>query len=239
LLLRALVNSVSPRSRLTFNIRNIDDLFPGFALGNFAVFHGSNTVLPLSILLCVRAQLPYQLGGLETNVMFVDCGNTFRLYDVSCIAQRHKLDPREVLERIFISRAFTAYQVTSLILDELQNAVERFDSKLVVISDIAGLYLDKDVHKKEARDVFNQLIVYLSNFARENHVVVLATYLPHYRSKRNLFFKEVVCGRANVVVSVTQSKHGQQFVLEKHPFFSSGKINFPSENLTLTNFLEV
>ena len=239
MLLRALVNSVSPRSRLTFNIRNIDDLFPGFALGNFAVFHGSNTVLPLSILLCVRAQLPYQLGGLETNVMFVDCGNTFRLYDVSCIAQRHKLDPREVLERIFISRAFTAYQVTSLILDELQNAVERFDSKLVVISDIAGLYLDKDVHKKEARDVFNQLIVYLSNFARENHVVVLATYLPHYRSKRNLFFKEVVCGRANVVVSVTQSKHGQQFVLEKHPFFSSGKINFPSENLTLTNFLEV
>jgi len=239
LLSRALVNSVSPRSRLTFNIRNIDDLFPGFALGNFAVFHGSNTVLPLSILLCVRAQLPYQLGGLETNVMFVDCGNTFRLYDVSCIAQRHKLDPREVLERIFISRAFTAYQVTSLILDELQNAVERFDSKLVVISDIAGLYLDKDVHKKEARDVFNQLIVYLSNFARENHVVVLATYLPHYRSKRNLFFKEVACGRANVVVSVTQSKHGQEFVLEKHPFFSSGKINFPSENLTLTNFLEV
>jgi hypothetical protein len=239
LLLRALINSVSPRSRLTFNIRNIDDLFPGFALGNFAVFHGSNTVLPLSMLLCVRAQLPYQLGGLETNVVFVDCGNTFRLYDVSCIAQRHKLDPREVLERIFISRAFTAYQVTSLILDELQNAVERFDSKLVVISDIAGLYLDKDVPKKEARDVFNQLIVYLSNFARENHVVVLATYLPHYRSKRNFFFKEVVCGRANFVVSVTQSKHGQQFVLEKHPFFSSGKINFPSENLTLTNFLEV
>jgi len=239
LLSRALVKSVPSRSRLTFNIRNIDDLFPGFALGNFAVFHGSTTVLPLSMLLCVRAQLPYQLGGLETNVVFVDGGNTFRLYDVSCIAQRHKLDPREVLERIFISRAFTAYQMTSLILDELQNAVKKCDSKLVMISDIAGLYLDKDVPKKEAIDVFNQLTVYLSNFARENHVIVLAIYLPHYPLQRNLFFKAVVCGRANVVVSVTQSKHGQQFVLEKHPFFSLGRINFPSENLTLTNFLEV
>lgn len=238
MLSRTLINSVPSRSRLTFNIKNIDDLFPGFALGNFAVFHGSTTALPLSMLLCVRAQLPYQLGGLETNVVFVDCGNTFRLYHVSRIAQRHKLDPREVLERIFISRAFTAYQVTSLILDELQNATQKFDSKLVMISDIAGLYLDKDVPKKEARGVFNQLTVHLSNFARENHVIVLATYLPHHPSKRNLFFKATVCGRANVVVSATQSKHGQQFALEKHPFLSLGKINFPSEKSTLTNFLE-
>jgi len=226
------------RSRLAFNIENIDDLFPGFALGDFAVFHGSVAVLPLSMLLCVRAQLPYQLGGLETNVVFVDGGNTFRLYDVSCFAQLHKIDPKEVLERIFISRAFTAYQMTSLVLDKLQNAVEKHNSKLVIISDIAGLYLNKDVPKREAKDVFNQLTVYLSNFAKENHVIVFATYLPHYPSKRNVFFKAVVCGRANVAASVTPSKHGQQFVLEKHPFFRLGKINFPSEKFTLTKFME-
>ncbi len=223
---------------MSFNIENIDNLFPGFALGDFAVFHGSAAVLRLSMLLCVRAQLPYQLGGLETNVVFVDGGNTFGLYDVSNIAQLHALDPTEVLERIFISRAFTAYQMTSLVLDRLQSAVEKYNSKLVVISDIADLYLDKDVPKREAKDVFNQLTVYLSNFAKENHMIVLATYLPHYPSKRNVFSKAVVCGRANVVASVTPSKHGQQFVLEKHPFYSLGRINFPSQNLTLTKFLE-
>jgi len=235
---RALVKSVPSQSCLSFDIENLDNLFPGFALGDFAVFHGSTAVLPLSMLLCVRAQLPYQLGGLETNVIFVDGGNTFRLYDVSHVAQLHGLDPTEVLERIFISRAFTAYQMTSLVLDRLQNAVEKYDSKLVIISDIAGLYLDKDVPKREAKDVFNQLTVYLSNFAKEKQVIVFATYLPHYPSKRNIFFKAVVCGRANVVASVTQSKHGQQFVLEKHPFYRLGRINFPSENLTLTKFLE-
>jgi len=235
---RALVKSVSSQSRLSFNIENIDDLFPGFALGDFAVFHGSAAALPLSALLCVRAQLPYQLGGLETNVVFVDGGNNFRLYDVSYIAQLHKLNPTEVLERIFISRAFTAYQMTSLVLDGLQNAVEKYNSELVIISDIAGLYLDKDVPKREAKDVFNQLTVYLSNFAKEKHVIVFVTYLPHYPSKRNIFFKAIVSGRANVVASIIQSKHGQQFVLEKHPFYSLGRINFPSENLTLTRFLE-
>ena len=236
---RALVEGAPSQSLLSFNIENIDDLFPGFASGNFAVFHGSVAVSRLSMLLCFRAQLPYQLGGLETNVVFVDGGNTFRLYDVSYAAQLHKLDPREALERIFISRAFTAYQMTSLVLDGLQNAVEKYNAKLVIISDIAGLYLDKNVPKREAKDVFNQLTVYLSNFAKENYVVVFATYLPHYPSKRNIFFKAVVCGRANVVASVTLSKHGQQFVLEKHPFLSLGRINFPSGNLTLTRFLEV
>ena len=235
---RAVVESVPSHSCLSFNIEGVDALFPSFVSGDFAVLHDSPAVVSLSMLLCVRAQLPYQLGGLETNVLFIDCGNNFRLYEVSHIAQLHELDPREVLERIFISRAFTAYQVTSLVFDELRKAVKRCDSQLVIISDIAGLYLDKDVLEKEARDVFNQLTVSLSRFAEENSSVVIATYPSHYPSDRNLFFKLVACGRANVAISVKPSRHGQQFTLEKHPFFTLGKVVIPSENLSLTKFME-
>jgi hypothetical protein len=235
---RVVVESIRSQLRLSFNMENIDGLFPGFSLGDFAVLHGSSSVLPLSLLLCVRAQLPCQLGGLETNVVFVDGGNTFRLYDVSCIAQVHELDPREVLERIFVSRAFTAYQLTSLVFDRLQSAVERYGSKLVVLSDIVGMYLDKDVPNREAKEVFNQLAVRLSEFAEENHVIVVGTYPPHHPSSRNIFFKAVACGRADVVASVKSSRYGPRFVLEKHPFLSLGSVCFPSGNLTLTRFLE-
>lgn len=227
-----------PSQILSFNIANIDDLFPGFTIGDFAVLHGSPTVLPLSLLLTVRAQLPFQLGGLETNVVFVDGGNTFRLYHVSRIAQLSQLDPRQVLERIFISRAFTAYQMTAIVLEKLKETVDKFDSKLVVISDIAGLYLDKDIPPKEAKDVFNQLTVYLSRFAEENQLIVLATYFPHYPSRRNAFLQEAARGRANVVMSIRTTKFGQQLVLEKHPLFSLGYAAFPSENLTIDQFME-
>jgi len=233
-----LVKPSPSQALLSFNIPNIDALFPGFATGNFAGLYGS-AVLPLSLLLTVRAQLPFQLGGLETNVIFVDGGNTFRLYDVSRIAQLHQLDPKQALERIYISRAFTAYQMTSIILEKLKETVEKFNSKLVVISDIAGLYLDKDVPKREAIDVFNQLTLYLSKFAEENQLIVMATYLPHYHSKQNTFFQAAVCGRANVVISTKTSKFGQQFILEKHPMFSLGYAEFPSQNLTLNQFTEV
>lgn len=227
-----------PSQILSFNIANIDDLFPGFTVGDFAVLYGSPTVLPLTLLLTVRAQLPFQLGGMETNVVFVDGGNTFRLYHVSRIAQLSQLDPKQVLERIFISRAFTAYQMTAIILEKLKETVDKFDSKLVVISNIAGLYLDKDIPPKEAKDVFNQLTVYLSRFAEENQLIVLATYFPQYPSRQNTFLQETTCGRANVVMSVSSTKFGQRFVLEKHPLFSLGYAEFPSENLTIDQFME-
>jgi len=237
LLQRTTLESLPSQPRLSFNMENIDDMFPGFSLGDFAVLHGSPAVLPLSMLLCVRAQLPPQLNGLGTNVIFVDGGNTFRLYDVSTIAQLHELDPKEVLERIFISRAFTAYQMTSIAFDRLQETVKRYNSKLVVVSDIAGLYLDKDVPERETKHVFSQLTLCLSRFAEENHVIVVATYPPHCPSKRNFFLKWTVCGRANVVASVKPTRHGSQFILEKHPLLPLRRAAFPSENLTLSRFM--
>lgn len=186
----------------------------------------------------MRAQLPIQLGGLETNVVFVDGGNTFRLYKVSHIAQLHRLDPRQVLERTYISRAFTAHQMTSMILDKLEGVALEYDARLVIVSDIAGLYLDKDVQAEESREVFSQVAAYLSKFAEENGLIVMATYLPHYRSRLNAFLYAVACARANVVMSVTKSPHrfGQQLVLAKHPLFKLGRVDFPSEDLTLDHF---
>jgi RecA/RadA recombinase len=217
---------------------NIDDLFPGFTTGDFTVLYGASAVLPLSSLLCVRAQLPNQLGGLGTDVIFVDGGNTFRLYQVSRIAQLHQLDPKQVLKRIYISRAFTAYQMTSIIFERLKETVDRCNAKLVVISDLARLYLDKDIPTEEAKRVFSQLTAYLSRFAEENQVIILTVYPPHYHSKRGTFLHALTCGRANVVISIRPSKHGQKLVLEKHPRLILGYAEFPSKDLTLTEFME-
>lgn len=235
---RQQVQSIPSQNLISFNIPNIEQLFPGFTLDTFALIYGTSTILPLSLLLAVRAQLPFQLGGLETNVVFVDGGNVFRLYDVSRLAQLHQLDPERVLKRIFISRAFTAYQMTSIILENLQETVRKYDSKLVVISDIAGLYLDKDVPTGEAKEVFNQLTKYLLKFSKENKTLVLATYPQHRCTKRNTFLHAVASGRANVVIFIRKSKFGEQFVLTKHPLLNLGFVDFPSENLTLDQFME-
>jgi hypothetical protein len=223
---------------LSLNMRNVNQLFPGFALGDFAVLYGSSSVVSLSSLLCVRAQLPVQLGGLGSNVVFVDGGNTFQLYHVARLARLHGLDPKQTLERIYISRAFTAYQMTALVLEKLRETIRRYDAKLVVISDIAGFFLDKDVAETEARRVYSQVTAYLSNFAKENQVMLVATYPPHQASRRNTLLHEVTCGRANTVISLRQTRYEREFVLEKHPRYVLGVAELPSETLTLDHFLK-
>lgn len=221
----------------SLNMPGVDELFPGFAPGDFAVLYGSPSVISLTSLLCIRAQLPAQLGGLGSNVVFVDGGNTFRLYKIALLAQLHQLNPREVLERIFISRAFTAYQLTSLILDKLEETVKKYNAKLVVISDIAGFFLDNDVSHEEAQRVYSQLINYLSNFARKHQIVVVATYLPYSDSRRSILFQEITCSKANTVIAFSKTAYTREITLEKHPFFMLGTAELPSENLTLTDFM--
>ena len=117
-------------TRFTFNISEIDALFPGFRAGDFAVLYGPQSITSLTSLFCVRAQLPTQLGGLESNVVFIDCANSSSLSNIGHIAQHQHLDPKITLERVHNMRVYTAYRLTSLIMEKLEEAVESCNAKL-------------------------------------------------------------------------------------------------------------
>jgi hypothetical protein len=236
LLQNALMRTISPQMLLSLNVRNVNELFPGFSIGDFAVVHGSASVGFLTSLLCVRAQFPPQVGGLGSSVVFIDGGNTFRLYRVARLAQLHQLDPQRALERIYISRAFTAYQMTDLITEKLKAIIKKSNAKLVIISDLAGMFLDKNIQDEEARSIYRQVTAYLSNFAKENQLVLIATCPPHQDIPRNELLQATTCEKANVIIALKQSKHKREFILEKHHNLPLGTVEFPLENLTLADF---
>ena len=219
------------------NIRSVNEIFPGFALGDFTVLQGSS-VLSLASLLCVKAQLPTQLGGLQSNVVFIDGGNTFRLYQIAQLALIHHLNPKKILDNIYISRAFTAYQATSLITNHLKETIKKYNAKLVIISDIAGFFLDKDISEVETQRIFSHVATFLSNFARESHTIVIATYPPHEASSRNDLLHKQTCSRANVVLSLSRNNYARKISLEKHPYLSVGSVELPDESLTMADFAE-
>lgn len=220
------------------NLRNVNKVFPGFALGDFAVLQGASSVSSLVSLLCVRAQLPTQFGGLDSCVVFIDGGNTFRLYQIARIAQMYSLNPKKVLDRIFISRAFTAYQAAALITHQLKETIKNYGAKLVIISDIAGFFLDKDIPEVETQRIFSHAATYLSNFARETQTIVIATYPPHTDTPRNSLLHKQTNAKANVVLSFSRTSYARKITLEKHPCFSTGFAELPNDGLTIADFAE-
>ena len=233
------MTALSRKNRLlALGIPKLDEAFQGFQSGDFAVLVGRPLSMMLSFLLSVRCQLPFRKGGLNSRVVYIDGGNTFDPYAVSAIAQEFDLDPRTVLEKIFISRAFTAYQLTALVFEKLEETLKTYRSKLVVVSDITGLFLDRDVPRIEGRDHFMKMAQHLSDLAYERRAVIVASYFPRPYSDRNLFLESVLFGRANTVIRLKESKGGFKFALEDHPNIKPFAIDFPSNTVTMDMFTE-
>ncbi len=222
---------------LSFGLPRIDHTFLGFKMGDFAVLYGHPFCKTLSFLLSVRCQLPRKEGGLDSTAIYIDGGNTFNPYAISAVAQRYNLDPQSTLERIFVSRAFTAYQLSALIFETLENAFKQYRSKLVLISDITALFLDRDVPTREAMNLFNNTMIYLSELVKRRGVIIVASCFPRGRfRRRRFFFESVLFGRAGTVIKVAESKGRLQFTLESHPLLKPFTIDIVQNAVTLEKF---
>ena len=223
---------------LSLAIPKIDDAFPGFERGDFAVLSGHPVCKTLTFLLCVRGQLPFKEGGLNSLVTFVDGGNTFDPYAVSAVAREYGLEPKSVLENIFISRVFTAYQLSALVFEKLEDTLKRYRSKVVIVSDITGLFFDRDVPKKEGREVFMKMTGYLSELASKRKAIIVASCFPRHYSSRSTFLESALFGRATTLIKLKELRGVLKFVLEDHSDLKPFTVDFPSSAVTMDMFME-
>ena len=231
-----MVKPQAAQQRFTFNTPEVDDLFPGFTPGEFAVIHGSASLTSFTSMLCVRAQLPTQLGGLSGNVIYIDCANTFSAESINRIAQLNHINQATARQRILNFSAFTAYQLKSLVMDKLEEKITSVNAKLVVISDMAGLFMNSTITKEEVQSAYSQLVNYLAYLAEKHQIIIVATYPSHEGSVRNIALKEMTLSRAKTVLSYYKSPYTQELNLEKHPTYMLGTAEPPSENISLANF---
>ncbi len=222
-------------TRFTFNVPDIDSLFPGFKPGDFAVLYGPQTVTSIATSLCARAQLPNRLGGLDSNIVFIDCANSSSLSNIEQLSHPQQIDPETTLRRIHNIRVYTAYRLTTLIMEKLREVVETNDAKLVVISDIAARFLNDNVDNQEAKTVYSQIMSYLTNFARKHKLIIIATYLSHESSIRNSFLQEITTAKASTVLRFTKTPYTKEVELEKHPSYMLGVADLTSENQVLND----
>ena len=225
-----IVKAELAQTSLSFNLPDVDGIFPGFKAGDFAAIYGPQTVTSLVTNLCIRAQLPQQLGGLESKVVFVNAANSSALPDFLEAAELQGLDSKSVLENLVNMRAYTAYRLTSLITEKLEEAVEASDAKLVVVSDIVGPFLSEMVNDQEAKAVYSQIMSYLAGLAKRLKIIVIATCLPHGSNARNSTLQEITSAKAKTVLRFTKTPYTSEVELEKHPTYMLGVAEFSEAN---------
>jgi hypothetical protein len=230
------VLSAKEARRLSLGFPALDEAFSGFEAGDFAVLHGNAASFAFS-LLSVRCQFPHERGGLDSSVIFVDGGNMLNPYLIAEIAQSYGLDSTAVLERIYVSRAFTAYQLSSLILEKLDSALKKHRVQLLIVSDISSLFLDRDVPKVEAREFFMKICVKLAETASAKQIITIAGCFPERCSAQEAFFEAVLFGKCNVVISLEKTGNTLSFALEDHPKIKPFSIDVPVDFASLPTYL--
>jgi hypothetical protein len=156
----------------------------------------------------------------------VDGGNLFSPYSVAEIARGYDLDYQEVLDKVYVSRAFTVHQLSSLVLEKLYSVLRKTRTRLLIVSDITSLFMDRDVPKVESRELFIRVCSKLAQTALEEQMIVAVSYFPDRRSRQGLFLEAILFGKCNVLIKLKRKSGVFTFVLEDHPRFKPFTIDF-------------
>ena len=144
-------------------------------LGDIACF-----VKPHTDFVCdtiVRGTLPKRHNGLESPTVYVlVTDNKFDFYNITEIADKKYKILDKALKHIIVRRMFTIYQLAHFLIKELEKDLEKYKSKLVVIT--GDFFLSDSQITKEDKDwLYPQMIQAIKKVANSIILVFSPTKL--------------------------------------------------------------
>jgi hypothetical protein len=203
--------------KLYFGDENLDRLFQGFRPRQIIYLHGSEKCLHLAEILCVRAQLPVNKGGIDSKVIFIDGGSGLDVSAVAGLSRQSGQDKTAAPRNIILSRAFTCFQLTNLIETRLEETLEDTASKLVVVSDFPVPYCDQDLEESIAREQFCRALTGLVTIVKSRDAIALVTSSREEPKQAMTRLGLLLKRRCNIAARVVTRGSIIRVILEKHP----------------------
>jgi hypothetical protein len=168
--------------------------------------------------------------GIE--VIVLDGANRFDPYLVSSFARKALISPKRLLKRIRIARAFTCYQMTTLIGERLtyllrkEGKIAPVQRPWVILIGPLSTFLDEDVPEREARPLFERSLRKMETLAIEEIPFFLFQASVPPDSKRAYLTRRLF-QFSNWVWEVSLDNEGPKVVLKKGLAEKSTKFQAP------------
>jgi hypothetical protein len=180
-------------------IPELDSLLGGFHAGALTLIDGNSSLI---------SELPNQLCAqtyqtFHSPTLYIDGGMAANPYRIASYARMLHLDANDVLSSVSIARAFTLYQLTSLIHD-LEPVIQQHQPRTLIIGRFPSLYLDPDVPAEEATTLLATTLEVLKRLTTQHRLITVLTnkdrtILPSQRGLR-----ETLYGAATTVVRIKE-----------------------------------
>lgn len=161
---------------LRTSVAPLDDLFEGFRSSKVTLLDSDNSYASTLLhTLCVRA-----ISQFNEEVVWVDGGNEVNPYAIGSLCKRLLLDKRDILSRVNISRAFTAYQLVTLIDEKLEEQVRKCSPSTIIVSSITSLFLDKDMKWMESHQLLRRCVDDISRIAKDYEAIAIVSNAAYH-----------------------------------------------------------
>ena len=185
--------------------------------GKLCCVHGTGSVFRLSL----RAAAHVLLGGVP--LALVDGTNRFDVYALAEFARRtasssgRRLMPDDLLRNIYISRAFTCYQMEAAVTERLPAFLARKGSPVAVIFGLLDTFYDEQAPLYEVRASLRRVIAALHDMKRNNIAVLLASQDMKPASKERAGLFPQLAAAMDLVYAVTDTDQGSRMMPDMLP----------------------
>jgi hypothetical protein len=187
---------------LTTGIPRIDAFLGGFKPSTITLADTNHPfAFEMLSMLCVNA-----VKAFDENVVYVDGGISIDPYAIASLSKRSGLRADTVLSKIKVARAFTAYQLDSIISDRLEAALSQYEPSLLIVSCITDLLMDRNVREKEAITILRRSLALIEKSAIEHKLITIVTKRIRHTSSRASALNDILIKGAGEIIEITRKK---------------------------------
>ena len=197
----------------------LDNLLEGGAeAGLTHLFYGDRCLHDDLLRCAVTVQMSEERGGTGAPVIIIDSANMVRIEQLTEISYELELDPEDVMDRIYISRAFNSSQTYDLVMNQLDNFFKRIPARTLMVTGLPNLYIEEGLNS-EGLQQMSHMASRLMTFTLKRDLFTFISAPASQRSKNSPAGGRSLASSCQVHVYIERTKSYVRYTLTKHPQF--------------------
>jgi hypothetical protein len=169
----SLIHVARPDIIVSSGIAELDSLCGGFKAGEMTLVDGNSSLIAdLPNQLCVNTYRTFQ-----SETIYIDGGMCANPYRIARCARMLELDQQDVLRNVVLSRAFTVYQLSTLLQELLEPMIQKRSPRTLIIGMLPALYCDPELSSQEAQTLLSQDLEKTQELTARYNLITVCTNL--------------------------------------------------------------
>jgi hypothetical protein len=207
------------REKIATGINALDTLLGGGAEAGLTHLFYGDRVLHNDLLRCaVTEQMPKEQGGIGTPVIIIDSANMIKVERLTDFSNDLQLEPEEVMDRIYISRAFNSSQTYDLVMNGLEGFFRRVPARVLMITGLPNLYIEEGLSGEKLQQI-SHMASKLMTFTLQRNLFTFISAPPSPKSNNAPAGGRALASSCQVHVRIEESRSYIRYTLAKHPQF--------------------